>query len=460
MDGGYRLNQPHDRISASAARDRAYLPGVSIAVLFCVMATARQCAGQIPFSTAVEVAVRTNPRMLMAQDDVARAEAVVKEAKDVYLPSVIANGGAGDSHGITLNVPTIFTANAQSLIYSASQRDSIRAAEIDRDAARRRVSITRAEVEEDTIAAYLDLNHAQQKVAMLEKQVGVAREMLKTTQHRATAGIASDQDVQRTRRDALAVQLEQLEAEDQVVFFRGQLAGLLGVRPEEVLIDSASIPSLEFFRASGGSGDVALPESAEILDAQARAAAAAKRAAADRRVRWLPQISFAAQYGRISPINGVSDFYNIHGKYNTFFGGVTIQFPLLDKVQRDHARQTEAEAAHAAHSLEQIEAEDAGPLRARHAIAELGIKAELAEMDLANAERELNSIRTQIASGAAGRPIATPVDEDRAVLHVEQLDLEKMDADEDLLKAQISFLRLTGQLEPLLKKLTASPSSP
>jgi hypothetical protein len=80
----------------------------------------------------------------MAQDDVHKAEEVVKESKDVYVPSVVANGGAGDSYGITLSVPTIFIANAQSLVYSAWQRDYIRALKIQLEAATRRVVSTRA----------------------------------------------------------------------------------------------------------------------------------------------------------------------------------------------------------------------------------------------------------------------------------------------------------------------------
>ncbi len=423
--------------------------------------TSHSCFGQVSFSEALNIVARTNPRILIAQDDVRKAEAVAKESKDVYIPSLVANGGAGDSYGITLSVPTIFTANAQSLVYSASQRDYIRASKIELEAARRRVESTKAQVEEDTIVAYLEVDRAQQKVANLAEQSSVAQKLLRTMQDRAAAGIATDLDVQNARHSAVEIQLAQLQSEDELAFFREHLAGLLGIRADSLTIDSSSVPPQEVFAVANDAVETVSPDSPAVVDAQASAAAVEKRAAGDKRLHWQPQISFAAQYGRISPINGVTDFYNIHGQYNTFFGGVTFQFPLLDKVQRDHARESQADADHAVHALADLRAtEGENRLRARHAIAELRIKAELAQMDIVSAEEELKSVRTQFQSSTAGRPVMTPLDEDRAMLHKYQVALAKQDADFDLLRAEVTYLRQSGQLETRVKQLPSAHSQP
>jgi outer membrane protein TolC len=448
------LKLSNNAITKDSGSHRSLQRCICYLIALILIAASQRTFAQVTFSSALDIATRKNPRILMAQDDVHKAEAVVKESKDVYIPSVVANGGAGDSYGITLSVPTIFTANAQSLVYSASQRDYIRASKIQLEAATRRVASTRAQLEEDAIVAYLELDHAQRKAANLAEQSIVANRLLGTMQNRASAGIASAFDLRRSRHDAVEIQLETLQAQDELAFLREHLAGILGIAAADLTIDPSSIPAPDVFAVGDALLGVASPDTPALLDAQANAASNEKRAAGDRRLHWQPQISFAAQYGRISPINGVTDFYNIHGEYNTFFGGLTFQFPILDKVQRDHSRESQADADHAVHALADLRAsESENSLRARHAIAELSIKAELAQMDLANAEDELKSIHTQVQSGTAGRPISTPMDEDRAILHQYQLSLAELDADLNLLIADVSFLRQTNQLDTRLRHL-------
>src|ERR1700744_6197542 len=84
---------------------------------------------QISLSSSVSLALSNDPRMRMAESDAARARATLPEAKPAFIPSVTGStGGAGYSYGFPLGVPTIFTFSAQSLIFSFSQLNYIRAA--------------------------------------------------------------------------------------------------------------------------------------------------------------------------------------------------------------------------------------------------------------------------------------------------------------------------------------------
>ena len=72
-----------------------------------------------------------------------------------------------------------------------------------------------------------------------------------------------------------------------------------------------------------------------------------------------PQVGFGATYGRISPIENVSEFYNIHGNYNTASYGVSINFPLFDRVRSAAAKQARLDAQHAVMDLETLRSDAA-----------------------------------------------------------------------------------------------------
>jgi outer membrane protein len=83
---------------------------------------------QISFTSAIGLAIQNSPRVKMAQDNVKKAAAVLAEATNVYIPTVSATSGLGVSSGITLNVPTVFTISALSLVLNYSQPAYIRSA--------------------------------------------------------------------------------------------------------------------------------------------------------------------------------------------------------------------------------------------------------------------------------------------------------------------------------------------
>src|SRR5277367_1752109 len=91
---------------------------------------------QISFTSAVDLALKSNPKVLAAQADVDKALAVVQQLRDAYIPAVVGGSGLGPpSYGFPLGQPSIFNISAQSLVFSYSQHDYIRAAQAAFDAA-------------------------------------------------------------------------------------------------------------------------------------------------------------------------------------------------------------------------------------------------------------------------------------------------------------------------------------
>jgi outer membrane protein TolC len=412
---------------------------------------------QVSFTSAINLALHNSPRVTTAESDVQRAQAALSVSKDIFVPSVVAAGGVGYSHGITLTVPTIFTVNAQSLVYSPSQRLYIRAAEMDLRSALLTLADTREQVEEDTAITYVSVDHAQDTVAALKEEYGFASKLVLIAEDRLHAGVENELDLKKSRRAAVQIELNQLQAEDSLRFQQEHLGDLIGLPGNRLRTVTDSIPSPPSIEASTIAYSPPNPETSVVLSAKANAEAKQQRAAGDSRYTWMPQVAFSAQYGRVSPINNVSEFYNLHGNYNAAFAGIQIQLPLLDKVRSAAARESAADASRAAHQLQLLQDEQReNRLKLQHSIAELVTKSELAELDQGIAQDELKTITIELKAGSGGR-LMTPEDEQNARIRERQRYLDLLDARLEALKAQVSLLRQTGQFSAWLQSLVQDP---
>jgi hypothetical protein len=200
-----------------------------------------------------------------------------------------------------------------------------------------------------------------------------------------------------------------------------------------------------------------------MLSAEADARSKRQQAIGDSRYTWRPQIAFEAEYGRISPINNVSTYYNLNGNYNTAFAGVSIQVPFFDRTHKAKAGESLADAEHADHTVELLRSQETETrTKLRHSIAELAAKAELAELDQGIAQDQLNATLVQLTSGSGrdSAPPMTPKDEMNARIQERQHYLEMLDATFQLRQAQISLLRQTGQLQSWIQSVAGAQTNP
>ncbi|HEX4756915.1 MAG TPA: TolC family protein [Terracidiphilus sp.] len=412
------------------------------------------CRGQVSFSSAISLALENSPRAKAAQNDLRKAQSELAVLKDIYIPSVVTGGGLGETYGITLSVPTIFTVNAQSLVYSPQQRANIRAAHFDLQAATLALAESRTQVEEDAAITYVSLENSQKVVEALTEQYRFAMKLVSIVQDRVNANLDSDLELIKARRGAIQIKLQQMQAEDDAEGARAHLSQLTGISADQFESLAADIPSLP-----GETSTIAptMPDSPGILAAEANLKAKEQRARGDAEYAWRPQISFGAQYGRISPINDVSSFYNLHGNYNTANIGIVIQFPLLDKVRKAAAQISSLDASRGALDLEGLRFDQGeGRRKLQRSILELRAKADLADLDLSIAQNELQSTTVQLHASSGGPPL-TPKEEQTAHLQERQRYLDLLDARLQLRKAQISLLRQNGHLDDWLRSLTNTP---
>lgn len=418
--------------------------------MWCLVSGSSVASAQLSFQSTLSLAMRESVRAKMAQDDVARVTAVLAENRDYYIPSFGVGGGLGRSYGISLIVPTIFTINTQSLLYSASQKNYIRGARESLASARYALEDVRQQVEEDAALTYISLDEALSRKKFLTEERVLASRLVNITEQRASAGVDSPLELKKVRRTLIQIRLQEPQVDNDIAVLQEHLSQLTGLGKEALLPISSSIPEGSSIPKLAVTG-AGLPDTPGILASEANARAKAQQALGDRRYTFRPQVSMQSQYGRISPINNVSEYYNLNGHYNTMFFGVAIQLPLLDKVHSAKARETAAEALHAQHEAELLRnQQNETQLRLSNSLSELEARVELAELDRDISEEELQAtlkeVKSQSGSITGGRQL-NPKDEIYAQLAERQHQIDWLEATLQLRRAQISWMRQNGQLD-------------
>jgi len=430
---------------------------VRILAVFALCAGAAGTAGaQVSFRSAIDLALKHNPRVKIAEDDLKKASALLSEEKDLFIPSVTASSGLGASSGITLSVPTIFTVNAHSSVFSFSQLADIRAGRSSVQAAALALADVRLQVEEDTATTYIGADYATARLIVIDEQYQQALRLVAIVQDRIDAGVDNELELKKARRAAVAVSLRRLELENKAVLLRMHLAQLIGISLESIRTISASIPSQSALLMSAQSVAPDLSDAPGILSARADARAKHERSFADSRYTWLPQITFDAQYGRISPFNDVSSYYNLHGNYNTLAAGVQIQIPILDQRRKASARESAVDAMQAEHKVALLtQQENETRLSQRHSVSELKLRAELTELDHDVAKSDMGAVlvRCEMGGGSRNETPTTPKEKLNAGIRERQAYVEMLEADGQLREALIHEIRQQGQMDEWLRSV-------
>ena len=106
--------------------------------------------------------------------------------RDIYIPSVTTSVGVGYTTGITLSVPTVFTVNAQSLVFSFQQLQYVRAAREQIQAARLSMEEMRQKVQEDVVVTYISLDQALEVSKVFGQQYEFANRLAAIDEDRHT----------------------------------------------------------------------------------------------------------------------------------------------------------------------------------------------------------------------------------------------------------------------------------
>jgi outer membrane protein TolC len=417
-------------------------------------------------STAVDLALRSNPRVLSAEDDVKRAGAVVSETHDVYIPAVNAGAGIGQAYGYLPNPPTLFTVTAGSVVFNISQPYYIRSAREGLSAAQLALEDVREAVAQDTALAFVAVDHDRQREDVLHQQAGFANALVTIVEDRVAAGQDTQIDLTQAKLTAAQLRLSILKAEDDTAVDREHLARLVGLPPASVLTDN-NFPTNPVPAGDTGNPAANGYANASVASAFANAASKQQQAMGDARFRFWPQINLVVQYNRYATFT--NSFATLEGlnNQNGHIGadeaafGVQIALPVLDKERASKGRESAAEAAKTFHDAQsaQLDVLDSQS-RTRRTITELSAQADVAALQQQYAQQQLDIIHLQMQSGTGNPngPQMTPRDEQNARISERDKYLIVIDSAFQLRQAEIQLLRQMGGLETWLKS-AATPAS-
>ncbi|ADV83450.1 TolC family protein [Terriglobus saanensis] len=412
------------------------------------MVAADRAYSQDTLSNVALQATRNSERVKVAESDLVKAKAALSGARDVYIPSVSVSSGLGASSGITLSVPTVFTASAQSLVFNYSQRNYIRATRFGVEAADQSLAEVRQQVEEDAAVTYSSLAYALRSQAVLREQKKIGSRLIEIVSDRLAAGYETELEAMKVQKETAAIELQEIQMAHRIEFLKQHLAVLTGTAEGFITVEVQSVP-LRTIGLTAMHLDVPCAAGADVLAALAEARANLQTSFGDARYTWRPQVVLQAQYGRISPFNDVSSYYNLHGNYNTLAVGVQLQLPMFDFGRHAHARETAADAAKAEHQVtlrRQQQTESCGQVR--HSVTELAAQGKIAQLDYKIAAAELEAIDIRANNGDASAPTPiTPKDRFRTLMQVGQKHLDSLAIDAQLMEAYIHYLKKTSGLD-------------
>jgi outer membrane protein TolC len=413
---------------------------------------------QISLTTAVDLALRNSPRVRIAIADVDKARAVLAQAHDVYIPSIVGGSGLGYSYGVPVTPPSVFNITAQSLAYNSSQRDYVRSARSGLDAANLALMDIRQQVAEDTTVTYIALDSDTERIKVISPPRDSSPRLPPILEDRLALGQDTQVELVRSRRNSAQLKLQDLQLAEDVDSRREHLSRLTGLPTANLVTIHSSIPALPTIIASPPNY-----EAPGVKAAYATAQAKQEQAFGDARKLWRPEIYFVAQYNRLASFNNLSQYY-LNYNPNNIDIGIQINFPMVNSALRAKGRETSADAVHSRAEADLFRDQTAeGRVKLDHATQELQARVELATLDRELAQSQLDALQVQLRSGVGddSRQQMTPKDEQNALIQERQRYLDLLDADFQLQETRINLMLRTGQLEDWLKAAAKSqPSTP
>ena len=421
-----------------------------------VIAAPASLNAQVSLATVVDLAQRNSVEVRLAKADYDKANAVLSQSKDVFIPSVLFDTGLPvfPEVGFTGSPPSIWGANVQSLVFSIPQKRYIDAAHFGVKAATARLKDAREQVALDASTFYIELDTVNRELGVARQQEGSAERLIQISQERSEAGVDSQDELLNSRLAAAQIRLRRLHLETRAATLSKQLANLTGLPDGSITPAHATIPEIPAVKAKE-------PESipAGIESAQFVARSKQSLAKGDQETNYLPILTFSVQYLRVTTLlNEVNSFFAKPLPPNNFASGISIQVPF-DFVHRAKARETTADALRSTVEAEQaLRQNEVQIAELTASLRELDAVTEIASLKQQIAENQLKSVQSQLKYGTGGGPGSTPQPtpkaEELARIDEGQKLEDAMEAELDLIKARLTLLRALGHMDDWLHELS------
>src|SRR5512142_1434657 len=213
-------------------------------VVVCAASVAGAHAEKVPFRRVVELAVEHSAAIGMAHADEIKARQGYLEARNMYVPQVTFGSGVAKTYGFPMSIegsaPSVFNVNSQSFLYNPAQRQFLRAARTDINAAALSADDQRAATILEAALTYIQLDQTTAKLNSLLRQAEDAQHAVTVARERLQEGIDSQVDVTRANLMAARVRVAVTQAQGDFDLLRQRLAQLTGLAANSIETDGSS----------------------------------------------------------------------------------------------------------------------------------------------------------------------------------------------------------------------------
>jgi outer membrane protein TolC len=245
------------------------------------------------------------------------------------------------------------------------------------------------------------------------------------------------------------LELHRLHIQDHMNLLRLRLANLTGLTEDAIAPESASIPASPTAPTAETLNATLGTHSPAIASSEADAQSKQFIAVGDKGKILRPEIAFGIQYSRYAKFNNYEEYY-LRFQHNNFDVGINLVLPIFDAEARDRARGSAADAVHAREQANIFRLQLAEQTRElSSSLAELRAQQKIARLQSDYAQENVDAVMTQLQNGS-GNPNATPLtprDEEKARIEERRRYVEKLDADFQLMQAEIQLQRSLGTVE-------------
>jgi len=404
-------------------------------------------AESLPLERAIQLALTHSTGSIIAHADVQRAFASFREARNSYVPQIIAGSGLGWTYGYPLSIegsaPALVDAIAQSKVFDLSQRQFVKAAKMEWFASELQDKDQRNAVIQDVALAYTELAKWESRLDRLQREETEAKQMEQAVAERLQAGVDSAVDLNKAKLTAARVRLHRAEARGSADVLRRHLSNLTGLPVSSLAIAPESIPAFPPMVEEEDLSAKAIASSPALKAAEKHSLAESMRAVGEHRALY-PSIDFSAQYARFSTFNNYTRYFPVGTfQVDNATVGFAFKIPLFNAGQRARASAADAEALKAKKQAEasrnQVVEET---LRLQRAVEQLEAAREVAELEYQLAQSGLEAAQTRVDAKTG-----TLHELSDARVQAAERYLLYQDADFEYQRVRLNLLRATGDLE-------------
>jgi len=402
---------------------------------------------QISLSTAVALAEKNSPSVRAAVAGVQQAHAGLAQSTDVYYPSFSLGSSVGPPpYGFPLGNPDIYDVDAQSLVFSFSQRDYVRAARSSLRASLLNLKDAQQQVALDVALDYVELDHDLKEIAALDEEKDDATQLVQIEQQRVTAGVDPRANQLQAELTAAQVDEKRIHLENDADEARQRISHLTGLPAEGLDTVSSSIPPVALPTAADDAQSEVTNAglSAQYADAQSKFFTAF----GDERQNRRPSIGFGLKYQRFAKYQNFQEYYH-NFQQNNVSAGIQLTIPIFDSSLKAKAEASAADAARAQAQADQSRDQlSEATLQMRRTILELAAQQRVKQIQEEIAEEQLKSLQSELVNGSGSPtvPAATPIQARNAQIQERESYEDVLDANFLLMKTELNLLRATGQI--------------